>query len=131
MESGIILGYGITVDLSKFGYRLYHVNINLKKLTKRFDIIDYIKSNPHFYYIEKALGDAADLELEFYLENVEQLHQIMEDISLKFPESIKNFKYFSYLKRHKYNLMPHIDKKDPYYSFSKTPKGYQVIVSLD
>ena len=127
----VIGGFGITVDLGKIGYRLYHVNINLKKLTKRFDIIDYVKLNPHLYYIDSALGQAADLELEFYLENVEQLHHIMEDISLKFPESIKNFKYFSYFKRHKYNLMPHIDKKNPFYSFSKTPKGYQVTVSLD
>ena len=131
IDNGIIGGFGITIDLSKVGYRLYHININLKKLTKRFGIIDYIKFNPHLYCIEKAIGNAADLELEFYLENIEQLHQIMEDIYLKFPESIKNFKYFSFFKPNKYSLMPHIESKSPYYSFSKTIKGYNITVSLD
>jgi len=37
---------------------------------------------------------------------VNQLHQIMEDISMKFPEDIKNFNYYSYLKVHKASNMP-------------------------
>lgn len=102
----------------------------MKKLTRRFEIIDYVRNNPHLYCIEKALGNASDLELEFYLENVEQLHEIMEDISLKFPESIKNFKYFSYLKTHKVNLMPHVEGKTPYFSISKSLKGVKTITSL-
>jgi len=101
MESGIIEGFGVTLDLGKLGYRFYHVNINLKKLAKRYQIIDYIRHNPNLYCIEKTIGHAADLELEFYLKNVEQLHQMMDDISMKFPDCIKNFNYFSYMEIHK------------------------------
>lgn len=131
IDSGLIGGFGVTVDLRKIGYRFYHVDINLKKLTRRFDIIDYVKLNPHLYCVEKAIGHAADLELEFYFENVEHLHNVMEDISLKFPESIKNFKYFSYLKNHKYSVIPNIDRKSPYYSRSKSLKGLKIITALD
>jgi len=106
IKSGIIYGFGVVIDMQKIGYRFYHININLKNYMKRLKIIDYIRNNPHMYCIEKALGETADLELEFYLENVEQLHRIMGDLSLKFPESIKNFNYFSYLKVHKASFMP-------------------------
>lgn len=105
MESRVIEGFGVTLDLGKLGYRFYHVNINLKKLAKRYQIIDYIRNNPHLYCIEKTIGHAADLELEFYLKNVEHLHQIMEDLSSRFPDSIKNFNYFSYLEIHKATFM--------------------------
>jgi len=106
LKTGIIQGFGVTIDFGKIGYRFYHINISLKNYFKRLKIIDYIRNNPHLYCIEKALGETTDLEIEFYLENVEQLHQIMEDISMKFPEDIKNFDYYSYLKVHKVSYMP-------------------------
>jgi len=101
IQSGVIGGFGIVTDLSKIGYHFYHVDINLKNYAKRNKILEYIEKNPHLYCVEKALGQAADIELEFYLENVQQLHKIMDDLSMKFPESINNFNYFSYLEVHK------------------------------
>jgi hypothetical protein len=32
----------------------------------------------------------------------------MQDLSKKFPEAIKDYKYFSVLKTHKYDFMPEI-----------------------
>lgn len=130
-ELGIIAGYGITLEPKPLGYRYYHIDIYLKKLTRRYEIIDYIQKNPHLYSIEKALGNTADLELEFYLKNIEQLHEIMEDMSLKFPDSIKTYNYFSYLKTHKINSMPNIDVKTPYFSTSKALKGIKTITSIN
>ena len=101
----IIEGYGVTFDLGKLGYRFYHINIYLKKLIKKYQIIDYIRNNPHLCCIEKTIGHAADLELEFYLNNVEQLYQIMDDLSTKFPDDIKNFNHYSYLEIHKATFM--------------------------
>jgi len=101
IQSGVIGGFGIVTDLSKIGYHFYHVDINLKNYAKRNKILEYIENNPHLYCVEKALGQAADIELEFYLENVQHLHKIMDDLSMKFPDSIKNFNYFSYLEVHK------------------------------
>ena len=43
-----------------------------------------------------------DLELTFILNNAIQLHQILEDLSLKFPDAIQNYKYFSIINTHKY-----------------------------
>jgi len=106
IKTGVIQGFGVILDFGKIGYRFYHINISLKNYMKRLKIIDYIRNNPHLYCIERALGETADLELEFYLENVNQLHQIMEDISMKFPEDIKNFNYYSYLKVHKAATIP-------------------------
>ena len=130
IESKIISGFSVTLDLGKIGYRFYHVDINLKKFTNRYNIIDYIKKNPYLYCIEKVIGHGADLELEFFLENVEHLHNIMEDLSSKFPESIKNFKYFSYLKVHKYNMMPYIEAISPHFSITKSLEDVKIITNF-
>ena len=50
----------------------------------RKNIIDYIKKNPHLIIIDESAG-VADLELEFHLKNLNDLHHIMEDINIKFP----------------------------------------------
>ena len=53
----------------------------------------------------KSIG-YVDIELMFYLRNANQLHEIMRDLSIKFPDAIKNYTYFSTIKTHKWNYMP-------------------------
>jgi len=65
-------------------------------------IIDYIEENPNLIHRIASLG-YADLELTFALNNANQLHDIIGDLSLKFPDAIKNYKYFSIIKTHKYS----------------------------
>jgi len=104
-KSGVIQGFKTAVDLTKIGYRWYKVDIVLKKYNKMPQIINYIKNNPHFICIDKTLG-YVDLEMEFYLKNVHELHAIMEDIALKFPDTIRNYKYVSVVTTHKENYIP-------------------------
>ena len=94
IKLGVIRGFKVNIDFSKLGYRLYKVNIVLKEHDKIPYIIDYIKNDPHFICVDKTLG-YVDLELEFILPNISTLHEIMEKISVKFPEIIKNYTYFS------------------------------------
>ena len=62
--------------------------------------MDYMKNNPNFLLRHLSLG-YVDLELVFLLNNASQLYQIMENLSLKFPDSIRNYKYFCTVKTHK------------------------------
>jgi hypothetical protein len=47
-----------------------------------------------------------DLELLFILKSANQLYKIMEDLSIKFPNTIKNYISFSATKTHKWSWMP-------------------------
>jgi DNA-binding Lrp family transcriptional regulator len=102
VKLGVIIYYSIDIDWPKIGYQWYKADIVLNDPEKRKKIVDYVENNPNLVYRIASLG-YVDLELVFILNNANQLHQIMEDISSKFPDTIKNYKYFSITKTHKYS----------------------------
>ena len=55
-------------------------------------MINYIRYNPHLIMIDKSIG-YHDLELDFLLKDLRQLHEIMDDLTIKFPNDIKNYSY--------------------------------------
>jgi Lrp/AsnC family leucine-responsive transcriptional regulator len=105
IKKGVIIEYKVNIDFPKLGYKLHKTDINLKEPKKRDKILEYLERNPHLYHIIQSMG-YADIELLFYLENTDQLHEIMADISVRFPDAIKNYTYFSTIKTHKWNYLP-------------------------
>ena len=101
MKSGIICGYKTLIDFNKLGYKWFKVDIFLREYSKIQQIIQYIEKNPYLHTLDTTLG-YADLELEFLLKDVDQLHQIIEDISTKFHKNIRNYSYFRLVESHKY-----------------------------
>ena len=106
IKNNIILRFSTNIDWSKIGYKPYIVKINLKDYNNKYDIIKYIRGNPNLWFITYSIGGNVDLDFEFLLENITQLHEIIKDLSAKFPDSIKNFKYFSVKKINKWNHIP-------------------------
>jgi DNA-binding Lrp family transcriptional regulator len=102
VKTGVIQRYTINIDWPKIGYQWFKADVVLKDLEKRQKIVEYIENNPNLLHRIASLG-YVDLELTFALNNANQLHQIMENLALKFPDSIKNYKYFSITKTHKYS----------------------------
>jgi len=100
IESDIIIAYRLHINFQKIGYFAFKVDIELNQFDKIDDILKYFKLNPNFIYFCKTIG-YVDLEISFYLNNSYQLNQIMEEISKKFPDAIKNYTYFSTLKVYK------------------------------
>ena len=80
-------------------------DIALKDPKKRSKILEYVEGNPNLNHIIRSIG-YVDLEFLFYLKDVNQLHEIMKDLSIKFPDAIKNYTYFSITKTHKWNYLP-------------------------
>jgi hypothetical protein len=72
---------------------------------KRPVIINYIKKNPHLVLISKSAG-VSDVEIEFHVQNIEQLLEIISDIQIKYSNVIKNYRYFHVRKQHKWEHMP-------------------------
>jgi Lrp/AsnC family transcriptional regulator for asnA, asnC and gidA len=105
IELGVILKFHITINWEKIGYKWFKIDLYLKDYNKIHQIIKYLEVNPHLSYIDKTMG-YADLELELIVENIDQLKQIIEEISIKFPKIIRNYIYFSISKSHKWFEMP-------------------------
>ena len=105
MQAGIIRGFRVNIDISKIGYNIIRVFLYLNDFTLKEKISDYARLNPYLVFIDRYAGDA-DLDLEFHLENIGQLHHIMQDIMKKFPNAIRNYRHYAITKYHKFLYMP-------------------------
>lgn len=106
IEEKIIMNFSAFIDTTKIGVNFYKVEINLKDYEKKHEILAYIKKNKNISLVTESFGRGVDLDFGFFLQNMTQLHDIINDLSSKFPDTIKNFRYFCTVKQHKYNLMP-------------------------
>ena len=106
---GIIKGYRIEVDLSKFNLKHLDVRINLSDHSQRMKIINYINRNPYFKCLNTTIG-YTDIEIELILDNFEQLTEIMDMLMEKFPEAIRNYFYLRTRETHRERWLPKIFK---------------------
>ncbi|HUS99213.1 MAG TPA: Lrp/AsnC family transcriptional regulator [Candidatus Thermoplasmatota archaeon] len=105
IKEGVIQGFRSDMDLAQLGYQFFKADIDLKDYKQRGKIINYAKTNPHLVRIDKSVG-ISDLELEYHVLSLEQFHEIMKDLTNKFPNIIKKYKYVYASKLHKMNYMP-------------------------
>jgi Lrp/AsnC family leucine-responsive transcriptional regulator len=106
IQEKVIGVFTVNIDVSKTGIQEYNLEINLKDYDKKYEIIKFIKKYQNIIEISESFGRGVDLDIRFILKNVGELHDIINDLSSKFPETIKNFNYFSQKKLHKYNKVP-------------------------
>jgi Lrp/AsnC family transcriptional regulator for asnA, asnC and gidA len=107
IELGVILRFHVTINWDLIGYKWFKVDLYLKDYNIIHQIIKYLEANPNLSYIDKTFG-YADLELELIVKNVNQLKQIIEDISIKFPKMIRGYTYFSVEKSYKWVDIPEL-----------------------
>lgn len=105
LKSGVILGFRANIDFQKIGYKWFKVFLNLKDYNDSNPIIDYLINNYDLHSVDRSIGNI-DLQLHFILKDVGQLHQIINDISNKFPDKIKNYTYHNVIKSYKWNYLP-------------------------
>jgi Lrp/AsnC family transcriptional regulator for asnA, asnC and gidA len=107
LQSGIILGFRVALDYSKIDYRFFTVNIKLKDFTKIEKIVAYLESKPNLVGRIMILGQM-DLEFLFFLKSIEEIQDIMNDLSSKFPQTIKDYTYSSHTHSYKFQYLPEI-----------------------
>ena len=103
----IIKSYTINFDISKLGYQWFKVDIYLKDINKKIDIIQYLKSNPNMVAIDITTG-FSDIEIEFHVKDINHLEKILDDLSEKFQDLIKNYTYLYIKKSHKLFYFPEL-----------------------
>lgn len=105
IKKNIILGYKVDIDYSRIGFQKLKSYIKLNDFNKRTYIKNYIKYNHHLINIDENSGES-DIELEFILKHVGDLRDIMNDLSDRFPNVIKNYDIVSTIRLKKYVYFP-------------------------
>lgn len=101
----VIQGYRIAIDIGQLGFKDFRIDMDLKDYTKRKQIISYISRKPHLTFIFTSIGHA-DLQLNFRVKHLDDIHEIMRDLNEKFPECIRDYRYLHFPMVHKQNYMP-------------------------
>jgi DNA-binding Lrp family transcriptional regulator len=90
-ESGVILGYRISVDLNKLGYMFFKAILYFKSLSckQEASLREWMRSHKNSVYYIRSLAPW-EAEFEFVVENYQQFNQIISDLREKFPNVVKN-----------------------------------------
>lgn len=107
-DQNVILGYRAALNIAKLDYKQFKVDIDFRDYSKVNEVTNYLIANPHLFYITRTAGHA-DLEPTLRVKGICQLHDIMNDLTARFPEAIKNYQYFYITQMHKLNYMPGCD----------------------
>jgi DNA-binding Lrp family transcriptional regulator len=107
VNTGVIKGFRVNLDITKLDLHLYKVDIYLKDHKLKKPIFNYLKQKPYLEYMNLAIG-WADLEPEFIVRNFDELHKILGEIDVKFSGAIKKQTVFISEKVHKLRCLPEL-----------------------
>ncbi len=107
IKNNVIQAFRVGIDISKLGLKPFKVDIHLQEHVQRKPIMEYIKHDPHLVFIGTSAG-VSDLELEFDLEDSDDVHEILEHIKQRFPNAIRKYEYFHIEQNHKLRCLPEV-----------------------
>jgi len=101
----VILGFRPIFNLAALGYEYYKVDLWFKKFDHAKDVVQHILSHPNVIYTEHTLI-TSDLEFDVEIENFEKFIAMMDSFKAKFPDDIKDYKYYERIRNYKTNYVP-------------------------
>ncbi len=105
-KQNIIGTHVLEVDFEKFGLQHFQVDFTLKDHSSITKIINYVAENPASTFATVTLGKY-DLALEFVVESVKQLREILNDLKSHFSAEIVDHDVFI-LEEHSINWFPYV-----------------------
>lgn len=107
VETGVIKGFRVDIDLSKLNLQHYKVDIYLKDHKLKKLILEHLKDKHYVEYMNLAIG-WADIEPEFVVRNFDELLKLLDEINDKFSGPIKKHTFFITDKLHKLRCLPEL-----------------------
>ncbi len=101
----IILGFRPILNLAALGLEYYKVDLWFTNFNRAKEITQHILSHPSVVYTERTLV-SSDLEFDVEIENFEKFIAVMDSFKAKFPDDIKDYKYYERIKNYKTNYVP-------------------------
>ena len=111
LKNDVIKGFRINIDISRLGFQLFDLRINLIDHSYRKKIIDYIEQKPFFKCLNTSFG-YADVELELIMSNIENVEKLMDELDEIFPNAIRNYHFFKLRETYKERWLPEMDFKE-------------------
>jgi len=93
-EKGVILNYRIAVDFNKLGLEFHKVFIYFRTLSKKDleALFEWTRVHPNAVYHITSIAPW-DAELEFVVNNYQQLNSVIDDLRKEFPHVIRNYEH--------------------------------------
>ncbi len=106
-KSGIIQGFRAQLNLENTPYKGYKAVVKFQNITEEVehDIIGYLNQDVRVYAIIRIIG-LWDFEIEFEVENNEQMLELTRSFRDKFKEHIKEFEVIPLFHEYRYNFFP-------------------------
>jgi len=107
VERKIIVRYRTYLNLETIGIRHYKIIIRTKNFDETFEkeIKQYLLQHKNSTQLLKLIG-SWDLEIEFEVENEDELYKILTDIRKRFSKIIRDFDIIRITKTFKYDYFP-------------------------
>lgn len=103
----VILSFRALLDLDLLGIQYYKVHFTLQNMTeeKENSLFSYARYHPNVVLVDVTVG-GADFEIELYVKDNRQFHEIIADIKEKFSDIIRDYESFLYYKEYKWIYLP-------------------------
>ena len=112
IEKEVIQAFRININPTKLGLQGCAVDLYLKDQTMRNHILNYIKQKPNIYDIMVMNIGWADLSFQLYINSIDELSKLIEEIETKFPDAIRRYEYWMDLVVHKERWLPKMTNKE-------------------
>jgi len=107
MKNEIICAFRVDIDLQQLGLERHKLEIYLKDHTKRKLIWNYVKEKSYCEELNVAIG-WSDLEFGIVVENIDKINEIIDDLYVQFPNSIKKTIFWWFMEVHKERWIPEL-----------------------
>lgn len=105
IKEGVIQAFRIGIDETKIGCKYVNVDVFLGDVEQKKKVLTYVQSIPCLLEMFTSIS-TVDLQLLFCVKNVEDVHEIMQNVSNAFPFVIKNYEYIYKTGLFKWNWIP-------------------------
>jgi DNA-binding Lrp family transcriptional regulator len=101
----IIQGYRANINLQKLGCHYFKVMLHLSDLTKRNDILRWVKQHPNVTFMDVFIG-GKDVEFDIEAKSTEEFAEIMGELRQAYGESISLIEHIPVTRFHKSTYYP-------------------------
>ena len=104
-EKKIICGYHLGLDIAKLGFTTYRMDLELKSFDRKKELFEYCRQHPNIHLVQDTVGHS-DFETALIVKDLPHLLSIIDDIQVKFKDTVNSINYFSYAQYHALNYIP-------------------------
>jgi len=94
-RDGIISGYKLVLDYSKFGYTAYRVDFLLNDFSRKKQLFEYCKNHKNIYGVNDTIA-GADFEIALAAKDHYEFNSIIQEMLAEFKEMINSYDYIGF-----------------------------------